>query len=280
VTVVTPAEAVREPLGRSGLQVRRLLGERTGFAAFEQAIIDCPPGESQTLETGDAEQTLYVLEGHGELLIAGGAEALDAETAVYLAPGSACALRNPGPGALSLIAVRVNDPVAAEPRGAGGEGGEGGEGGGAVHAVCRLADQDLADATADREFRILADPGTGLRSATHFVGYIPPGRAPDHFHLYDEVILVLDGEGVMHAGQRSWPLAPGCAIQLPARNVHCLENTGSEPMRVIAVFRPAGSPAEAYYPDGAPAYYAGAAGPSQGLAGSGDPHPHQPPEED
>jgi hypothetical protein len=25
-------------------------------------------------------------------------------------------------------------------------------------------------------------------------------------------------------------------------------------MRVVAVFRPAGSPAEAYYPDGTPAY--------------------------
>jgi hypothetical protein len=36
--------------------------------------------------------------------------------------------------------------------------------------------------------------------------------------------------------------------------VHCLENTGAEVMRVVAVFRPAGSPAAAYYPDGTPAY--------------------------
>jgi hypothetical protein len=35
--------------------------------------------------------------------------------------------------------------------------------------------------------------------------------------------------------------------------VHCLENTGAEVMRVVAVFRPAGSPAAAYYPDGTPA---------------------------
>ena len=46
----------------------------------------------------------------------------------------------------------------------------------------------------------------------------------------------------------------GSCIQLPARVVHCLENTGDSMMRVVAVFRPAGSPAAAYYPDGTPAH--------------------------
>ena len=32
--------------------------------------------------------------------------------------------------------------------------------------------------------------------------------------------------------------------------MHCLENTGPGEMHVLGVFRPAGSPAEAYYPDG------------------------------
>ena len=117
--------------------------------------------------------------------------------------------------------------------------------------------QELEAATTDREFRIVADPDSGLRSATHFVGYIPTVRAPDHFHTYDEVIYVIDGEGVMHAGDLEQRLSPGACIQLPARTVHCLENTGTEPMRVVAVFRPAGSPAAAYYPDGTPAYQGG-----------------------
>ena len=100
----------------------------------------------------------------------------------------------------------------------------------------------------------MADPGCGLHSATHFVGYIPTKRAPDHFHTYDEVIYVLDGEGVLHTGDGDQSLGPGSCIQLPSRTVHCLENTGDEVMRVVAVFRPAGSPAAAYYPDGTPAY--------------------------
>ena len=60
--------------------------------------------------------------------------------------------------------------------------------------------------------------------------------------------------GVLHAEGRDRALAPGSAIQLPARTVHCLENTGDDVMRIVAVFAPSGSPAAAYYPDGTPAY--------------------------
>jgi mannose-6-phosphate isomerase-like protein (cupin superfamily) len=120
--------------------------------------------------------------------------------------------------------------------------------------VRRLADQESESATTDREFRIVADPSSGLRSATHFVGYIPTKRAPEHFHTYDEVIFVLDGCGVLHTGEGEHEVGADSCIQLPARTVHCLENTGAEVMRIAAVFRPAGSPASAYYPDGTPAY--------------------------
>jgi quercetin dioxygenase-like cupin family protein len=146
------------------------------------------------------------------------------------------------------VAVRVPDPVAGAPAGSLGAPAP------ARAVVRRLADQESAAATTEREFRIVADPGTGLRSATHFVGYIPTLRAPEHFHTYDEVIYVLDGEGVMHVDGADPPLAAGSSIQLPARTVHCLENTGAGVMRIVAVFRPPGSPAAAYYPDGSPAY--------------------------
>jgi oxalate decarboxylase/phosphoglucose isomerase-like protein (cupin superfamily) len=60
----------------------------------------------------------------------------------------------------------------------------------------------------------------------------------------------------LHSDGIDAPVLTGACIQLPARTVHCLENTGEQPMRVVAVFRPAGSPAAAYYPDGTPAYVA------------------------
>ena len=117
------------------------------------------------------------------------------------------------------------------------------------HAVV-VAAARAPSATAGRQFTLLATPEVGCASVTQFVGFIPPGRAPDHFHRYDEVVYVLAGEGALHIGGESAPLHPGACVHLPARLVHCLENAGPGEMEVLGVFRPAGSPAEAYYPDG------------------------------
>jgi mannose-6-phosphate isomerase-like protein (cupin superfamily) len=95
-----------------------------------------------------------------------------------------------------------------------------------------------------------ATPELGCASVTQFIGLVPPGRAPDHFHTYDEVIYVLDGEGFLEIDGEQAPVTPGSCIHLPKRLVHCVANTGDTELRLLGVFRPAGSPAEAYYPDG------------------------------
>lgn len=135
-----------------------------------------------------------------------------------------------------MLSVLVRDPLPADRR---------------THAVVDVEQADAEAATAGRQFRLLAP----CETATQFVGYIPVGRAPDHFHRYDEVVYVLDGLGTLHIGDESAPLRPGSCVHLPARLVHSLENTGPGEMQVLGVFRPAGSPAEAYYPDGTPAQY-------------------------
>jgi quercetin dioxygenase-like cupin family protein len=124
------------------------------------------------------------------------------------------------------------------------------EPGEATHAALDLAEREAGGATAGRQFRLLATPEVGCASVTQFVGYIPVGRAPDHFHKYDEVVYVLAGEGSLHIDGESAPLRAGSAVHLPKTLVHSLENLGPGEMQVLGVFRPAGSPAEAYYPDG------------------------------
>ncbi len=249
VTVVDAGQL--RPRTRAGgvLRVCPTLGAQTGFAPLEQALLECLPGRTEPISVGAAEETLFVVAGRGMMHVGGESHRLEPETGISLGPESEFVLENPGPETLRLIAVRVPEEDslgAVTPRGS------------RRATVRRLDDQELEPATAQREFRIVADPACGLRSATHFVGYIPVARAPDHFHTYDEVIYVLDGQGVMHAGALQQRLGPGSCIQLPARTVHCLENTGTEPMRVAGVFRPAGSPASAFYPDGTPANQGGA----------------------
>ncbi len=238
-----PVQASAEGTANAVAQ-RATLGPGTDFEALEQTVLECAPGGSQPRATGSDEEVLFVLSGRGSLVLDGVAHALAPETGAYLAPGDDYELRGEPGDPLRLIAVRIPDPDAAAP-GAGD----------AERVVVRaLAEQEAQAATGERQFRIVADPSCGLRSATHFVGYIPPGRAPVHFHTYDEVIYVLNGEGVLHAGGASTPIEAGSCIQLPARSLHTLENSGPGEMRLAAVFRPAGSPAAAYYPDGTPAY--------------------------
>ena len=95
--------------------------------------------------------------------------------------------------------------------------------------------------TGDRWYRELI-----TAEVTQFVGIIPPGRAPDHFHLYEEVICILDGRGFMHAGASKTAIAAGSCIYLPIRQPHCVENSGPGDLRLVGVFYPAGSPAVRY----------------------------------
>jgi quercetin dioxygenase-like cupin family protein len=240
------------PAGQTGASVQPTLGEHTGFPALEQALLVCPPGSSLSFETGTGEQVLFVLAGAVLLRVASEVNSLECQAGAYIPSGERYELSNRGAEIARIITVWIPDqgsapagdaqsPATNTPR---------------RTAVSRVSDQIAQAATTDREFRILADPESGLRSATHFIGYIPTTRAPEHFHTYDEVIYVIEGEGVFHAEGADSPLRPGSCIQLPARTVHCLENTGAETMRVVAVFRPAGSPAAAYYPDGTPAHTA------------------------
>jgi mannose-6-phosphate isomerase-like protein (cupin superfamily) len=106
--------------------------------------------------------------------------------------------------------------------------------------VVKLSDQ-RAMPTADRWYRVLIDS-----EVTQFVGSIPPGRAPDHFHEYEEVLFILKGEGRMWTDAASTPISYGSCIYLPRKQVHCVENTGTGELRLLGVFYPAGSPAVRY----------------------------------
>ena len=113
--------------------------------------------------------------------------------------------------------------------------------------IVKLSDR-RALPTADRWYRVLVDEEVGSEQVTQFVGSIPPGRAPDHFHEYEEVLFILRGEGRMWAGENNTPIGPCSCIYLPRRQVHCVENTGTGELRLLGVFYPAGSPAVRYDP--------------------------------
>jgi mannose-6-phosphate isomerase-like protein (cupin superfamily) len=190
-------------------------------------------GDGAESRDDERDEVLYVLEGTAVATVGGERQELEPGTGVFVARGTPWQVASAE--GLKLLSVLVEAPLPAS----------------ASHAV--IASGERGAATAGREFTLLAHPENGCQSVTQFVGCIPPGRAPDHFHRYDEVVYVLAGEGAFHVEGESAPLRAGSCFHLPARLVHCVENHGPGEMRVLGVFRPAGSPAEAYYPDGSAA---------------------------
>lgn len=196
---------------------------------FRQRILSLSAGADERCDD-ERDEVLYVLAGTGRLTVGGESHDVAQGYAVFVARGTAWSVE--AADCLRILSVLVEEPLAT----------------GESHAMIGGGERGIA--TAGREFDLLARPENGCASVTQFVGHIPPGRAPDHFHKYDEVIYILNGEGAFHVGDESAELRPGSCIHLPARLVHCLENFGPGEMQVLGIFRPAGSPAEAYYPDG------------------------------
>ncbi len=97
--------------------------------------------------------------------------------------------------------------------------------------------------------RCSSAPHNGSSRATLFVGYVPPGRAPWHFHLYDEIVFIPNGPGRLHRAstEEPEPLEAGAAFRLRPREVHIVENASSDrELTVLGLFTPAGSPSAAY----------------------------------
>ena len=218
---------------------RVAIDESCGCPALKQAVVAFAPGRSTLAAEAGRERSLYVSSGRGSITLDGVEHALEPDTGVYLAPGAVGEVTVTGPEDLVVVAVDAPPPTGIV------------ESATAPPATVRLEEQEFLPATAGRTFRYVIDPTTGGRCGfTQFVGEIPPGRAPEHNHTYDEVVYVLAGEGVLHLGEQSRPISAGSCIHLPPLTVHCLENTGDGSMRVLGVFHPAGDPASRVYTEG------------------------------
>lgn len=230
-----------DPRVDGSLKIWKQIGKANGAKAISLRLLEFGPGTSPRLRNLSSDEVLYLLEGNCTVVIEGVAYELGPETGVYLRPGQTLIVQNAGPDVARFISSQCPEEgseVADEP-------GQASRSDSDLPPVVRLSDR-RALPTADRWYRVLVDDEIGSEQVTQFVGSIPPGRAPDHFHEYEEVLFILRGEGRMWAGDTNTPIGPGSCIYLPRRQVHCVENTGSGELRLLGVFYPAGSPAVRY----------------------------------
>jgi mannose-6-phosphate isomerase-like protein (cupin superfamily) len=219
-----------------GVTAAEMLNDEHGCRGLHQRRLRFSGGAALTGTAGGRGEAWYVISGSGVLEADGTADgmagpATEAGT-VQLRPGTAVWLgpalgyragAGAGAGDMEVLVITVRAEAEEGPT---------------LHVTTLEASP--VERTGDREFRVLLSAGLSI---TQFAGLIPPGRAPEHHHAYDEVVHVLAGQGVVHLSGGQTEIGPGTSIYLPPYQPHCLENTGSEPLRVLGVFYPAGSPA-------------------------------------
>lgn len=222
---------------------RTLVSKKNGAKFISQTVNRYAPGQSPFLLNPRAEEVLYVVNGSGLCHLAGFDYDLRRATGVYIPPGAPYSIENRGSEDLLIVAVccpeddrrQILSKPQTDSRARGAPPGR----------IVREQDRPPIP-VRDRQFKLLVDKDVGCQQVTQFIGFIPPSKAPFHYHTYEEVIFILDGSGIVNVKEQSCEFGPGTSIYLPAGVWHCLENPGPSSVRLLGVFYPSGSPSVAY----------------------------------
>ena len=217
---------------------------RSGATAISFRTLEFAPGRAPCLAAcGSCEEVLFVLSGRAECSLGEGVFALEPDMGVYRRADAPLLINTHGSEPLVLLSVRCPDP---------GIGLEIGNNTPSIQQaahhppIVRMDDQAVRSAPGDRWYRLLIDEQAGSKQITQFMGSVPPGRAPEHYHEYEEVLCILEGEGRMWAGAASASAPVGTCIFLPRKQIHALENIGEGGLRLVGMFYPAGDPTVSY----------------------------------
>ncbi len=219
---------------------RVVISKQTGAKQITQGVNEYGAGLSPFVVNPNAEEVLYVASGGGLCRSGGDTQELRPGTAVYVPPATAYGIENTSGETLRIISSCCPEDAGRHFTSASDR-----------SRACRTVnegDREVIRAGGDREFRYLVHTDVGCKQVTQFAGWIPPSKAPFHLHTYEEVIYILDGHGILHleGHMSASEFGPGDSIYLPDGLLHCLENPGPAPIRLLGVFHPSGSPGAAY----------------------------------
>jgi len=90
---------------------------------------------------------------------------------------------------------------------------------------------------------VLFSPDNGSEQMTVAISKVPPGgMLPWHIHeKSEEIIYVMQGEGIASHESLKDPIRiySGITLYMPRGKKHCIENKGSNEMRLYCTFSPA-----------------------------------------
>ncbi len=226
---------------RGSLRYCYMVSEDFGALYQTQLFLEVSRAESPVMMLADRDVILFIGAGRGTVNISGRSFAVAATDGVYVRPSEAMQLR-PAPGQTLRVfvlacplgeltwldAMPTNFDASCEQR---------------VVSV----DTEQRTAMGPRYYQVLVDKRIGSYVITQFIGHIPASKAAPHRHLYEEAIIVLNGEGYMWTEDKKARVRAGDVIFLPRKQLHSLEATSAEGMDVVGVICPGDNPSINYY---------------------------------
>lgn len=212
--------------------------DSTGCQNLIQRVFKYESGISPEMKNTESDDVIYIVSGSGEATVDGQNYALLPSTGLLIPANTTYTIRNFGSETLELVSVLSPQPgyaanVQPSPEAKLPD-----------KLTVHESEQEALHAGTERTFKLMIDPRHGSKYVTQFIGFIEQSHAPFHTHLYEEVIYILGGEGIIHIEDGDFPIRPGSSIYLSPGTRHCLENTRQETLRLLGVFCPAGSPGD------------------------------------
>jgi len=226
---------------RGSLRYCYMVSAEMGSLYQTQLLMEASDVPSPIFSLGSRDVILFIGAGAGTVTISGEAFAVKATDGVYIRPSEAIQLSAAAGQILKVFVLAC--PLGeiswldAMP------------GAFAAEFPQRVVSVDPEQRTAmgPRYFQILVDKRIGSNLITQFIGHIPPSKAASHRHLYEEAIIVLNGEGYMWTEDKKARVRAGDVIFLPRKQLHSLEATSTDGIDVVGVICPGDNPSINYY---------------------------------
>ena len=261
---------ILDPGARKPGELRCVIGRKSGAQHLSQHLLDLLGAPSPIYAFGHSDVILFAAAGSASVTVSGQVFEMPSQSGLYIRPGEAFQI-TPSPQSSPTRGEEVQEGAKSNTLSLDGRGkGEGDPLIRILITVCpeedgakvleempdnfdggfpeRVVEVDPSkkEAMGDRFFQVLVSKGVGSDQVTQFIGEIPLSKAPSHFHLYEEALYVLSGEGLMWTEDQQGAVKAGSIIFLPKRQQHSLECTSKSGLRVAGHFTPAGSPDENY----------------------------------
>lgn len=237
--VATVEDAALPPAG--GARLGPIVDASVGARFLSQWCLITAPGSTGVFRFPGSDALLFLPAGQAVVTISGREFSADRESGVLVRGGEAFSVHNPLDEPVRVLltvcpgceSVELPDSMPDDFDSS-------------IPERVRPVDASRKESMADRFYQVLHGPESGCAGITQFIGHIPRSRAPEHRHLYEEVIVILEGAGYLWTESARAAVAPGDVIFLPRKQLHSLECTTESGMRLMGAFYPAGSPAVNY----------------------------------